>query len=121
MAQQAIAEGFLPDIISTDETTRSMYVSPTHSLPYVMSKYLALGMPFSDILRAATATPARLYGFDKAGTLEDGAWADIAVLRLEEKENTFRDSQGNTFRGSRLLVPQMTVKRGAIVYRQVDF
>ncbi|MPM89482.1 Deacetylase [bioreactor metagenome] len=121
MAKQAITEGFLPDTISTDETSRSMYVPPVHSLPYVMSKFLALGMPFADIFRATAFTPAKLYGFDKMGTLAEGAWADIAVFRVEEKEREFLDTHGNALSGSCLLVPQMTVKRGMIVYRQSEF
>jgi len=120
VARAAFEEGFFPDIISTDEIDRSLYKTPVYSMPYILSKYLALGMELPDIVKASTLTPARVYGLE-SGTLNDGAAADIAVFRIKEKNVNFLDSLGDVFPGSRLLIPQLTVKNGIIVYRQVDF
>lgn len=121
VAQQALAEGFLPDTISTDETTKSMYRQPVHSLPFIMSKYLCLGMSLQDVICATTWRPAQIYGFDGMGTLCEGANADIAVFKLIEKPMRFRDTRGDFLNGNKALIPQMTVKNGTILYRQVDF
>jgi dihydroorotase len=55
------------------------------------------------------------------GTLAAGAIADIAVLRPIRRATRFCDTLGEVFIGEQLLVPQMTVLGGRIVYRQVDF
>jgi dihydroorotase len=47
--------------------------------------------------------------------------ADIAVLRPVRRPTRFLDTTGEVFVGEQLLVPQMTVLGGRIVYRQIDF
>ncbi len=61
-AKAALADGFMPDIISSDLTWMTMFKQPTFGLPWLMSKYLALGMKLSDIVKACTATPAAVIG-----------------------------------------------------------
>ena len=73
----AVDEGFLPDVISTDLSCNSIYhAREPHSLLFVMSKSMAAGIPFMDVLKAVTATPARLMGMaGEIGTLMPGALA----------------------------------------------
>ena len=81
-AEQAIAEGFYPDTISTDQYIAHLGVDPPHHLPGTMSKYIAAGMPEAEVFARATAGPAGLLGLKgEVGTLAPGACADIAVLR----------------------------------------
>ncbi len=57
------------------------------SLPLVISKYLALGMDLTTIMKVVAETPADLMGMrDKIGTLKAGSDADIAffVLRFAD-------------------------------------
>jgi predicted amidohydrolase len=120
--KEAIAEGLIPDTISTDLTAQAIYVDKPYSLLYVIASFLAAGMPFLDVFRAVTVTPARLMKMEQEiGTLMPGAWADVAIFRLVEKPITFRDVFGNEIRGSSLLIPQMTIKSGRVVFRQTDF
>lgn len=78
VARTAMAQGFYPDIISTDHLRNSLRTDKVYSLLHVMSKYLNMGMSFFDILRAVTATPARLMKMQgQIGTLAPGACADI--------------------------------------------
>jgi len=117
-AFSALADGFKPDIISTDLTTLTWNKPPAYSLPFVISKYLNMGMSLPDVLAACTAVPARLLGMAGViGTLAPGAEADIAILRLEERDTEFLDSRGQKHRGNQLLIPQATIKAGRIVYR----
>jgi predicted amidohydrolase len=122
VARAAIRDGFLPDIISTDLSVSTLYMDYVFGLPYVMSKYLNLGVSLMEIVAASTSTTARWLGIqEQLGTLRPGAVADIAVLKLINRPTRFRDTPGEVFVGEQLLVPQMTVLGGKIVYRQVDF
>jgi dihydroorotase len=121
-AKAAIADGFPPDIISTDLTGLTAYTNYAFGLTYTMSKYLDLGLGLDQVIAAATAAPARQIG--KAGvlgTLAAGALADVAVLKLVNKPVRYRDAKGEEMVGNNLLVPQMTVLDGRIAYRQIDF
>jgi predicted amidohydrolase len=122
VARAAIADGFLPDVISTDYNTMTMYRHPVISLPYLMSKYLALGMPLPDVLKACTTRPADAIGLRGViGTLAPRAVADIVILKIVEQESWFYDCHDDRLKGHQLLVPQMTIKNGDIVFRQVSF
>lgn len=122
LAQAAIEQGFMPDVISTDLITFSAYQERLFSLPVVLSRLLALGMPLVEVIRCCTQTPARLMGLEgQIGTLRPGALADIAVMKIEDRDFTFTDSYGNSLKSSKILVPQMTVKAGKTRYRQIDF
>jgi len=119
VARQALRQSFLPDIISTDLTVRTLYRQPVFGLPHIMSKYLNLGVPLRDVVAACTTTPARFLGMDgKIGTLASGACADIAVLKQTVKRVQFRDTRGETVEGEEILVPQLTLRAGRVVYRQ---
>ncbi len=121
VAEKVFESGFYPDIISGDIT------APTYNrrgfcmnLPYVMSKFLALGMPLADVIRACTLTPAMAMKCE-LGTLAVGAPADICVAKLVNRECRFADRYGIERVGNLMLVPQMTIKDGQIMYCQVDF
>lgn len=118
----ALADGFLPDIISTDITTGSLFTNMVFGLPVVLSRYLEHGMALADVVRAATATPAQALGLSGTiGTLAPGAQADIAVFALRKRDIRMTNLAGEEMTVRRQLVPQMTVSGGEIVFRQVDF
>jgi dihydroorotase len=50
-----------------------------------------------------------------------GAIADVAVFKLIDKPMRFIDTNGDYYEGNKALIPQMTIKNGIILYRQVDF
>jgi len=122
VAVPAIKQGFLPDIISTDLTTSTLYMQPVISMPFVMSKYLAMGMELVDVIKRCTSVPATLIGMGgQIGRVQEGFNADISVLKLKKKSVRFIDYLGKEIQGDKILVPQVTVKDGTIVYRQSDF
>jgi dihydroorotase len=123
VAKAAIAEGFLPDVISSDVTRKTLFGDFVFSLPFTMMKFLHLGMSLENVVAACTATPARLIGMrGKLGTLARGAFADVAIFRRERKRPVVtRDESGDSIAMDDWLLPQMTVKDGKIVYRQIDF
>lgn len=121
-AKLAIDDGFYPDVISSDMSTVTKLAWPAYALPWVLSKYIALGMPLTEIIRSCTATPAKLLNMEQQiGTLIPGAFADIAIFALKKKAVTFADIHGEELDGDSVLVPQMTIKSGEMLYRQIDF
>jgi predicted amidohydrolase len=123
VAAAALAEGFMPDIVSTDATLGKMFHNQcVRDLPYVMNKMLEQGMPLVDLVRAVTETPANRMGMEgRIGTLKPGAMADIAIFRLENHRALHRDSLGNHLAVNTLFKPQMTVVDGNIAFCQADF
>ncbi len=121
-AVPAVREGFIPDIISTDISPITFYKQPAVSLPYLLSKYMGMGLSLEQVIDCATINPARLLGMEEElGSLNPGTEADIAVFKVKECQVTFGDYLGDVLKGDRILVPQMTIKGGEIVYCQTDF
>lgn len=121
VAKAAIDDGFEPDVISTDLTRGNLYDESVFGLPAVMSKYLALGVSLSNVVRACTVSPAHLLGMEgKIGTLAPGAFADVAVFRLRELPLEFRDVSGEVLTCNQVFIPQMTVLGGRVVYRSLE-
>ena len=118
----AIKSGFYPDVISTDLSCKTLYKDPVFSLPYIMSKYLMLGMPLTKIIKAVTITPASLMNSNNGlGTLSVGAEGNVSVFALDNIDIVFSDTQKRTRMGHQVLVPQLTVCQGKIVYRNITF
>ena len=112
--EQAIAEGFYPDTISTDQYRAHVSADPPHHLPGTMSKYIAAGMPEAEVLARATARPAALLGLEgEAGTLAPGACADLAVLQWNP-DGRLSDVLGVERPGGSW-EPLATVKSGEVV------
>lgn len=120
VAKAALANGFLPDIISSDLTVSTFRGSPhVRSLPHVLSKYLSLGLGLPEVLRRCTEIPAKLLGLEgEIGTLRPGARGDIAVFRLEDRTWEQEDFCGEKIRCEQLLVPQMSFLDGKPVFCQ---
>ena len=121
VARSAIAQGFTPDVISSDNNTSSWFLQPMHVLPRILSKFLDFGMGLPDVLDTATIRPAQLIGMPDLASMAPDTTADIAIFRHIRKELPYRDLAGHTFTGTQVLVPQMTFKDGQCVYCQADF
>ncbi len=115
VAEAAIRDGFLPQIISSDMTRATVNKGIiVRNLPFVMSKYLSLGMSLPEIVKAVSATP-RSY-LDADSPISQSRNADIAIMKIVDRETVFRDSSGNCRKGNQILVPLMTIKNGDIVF-----
>ncbi len=116
LAKQAVEEGFLPYTISTDLNKENWNSPLIFSLPLTMSKMLALGMKFDDVIKAVTTNAAKIYGDETLGTLKVGTPADISVFKLQEMKVQFVDKYSNTCIGNRILKPEATVVGGKLLY-----
>lgn len=119
--RKAMDQGFRPDMLSTDGIGVSMYRNKMFSLPIVMSKILALGMPLFDVVRATTETPAKNLGLEGVvGTLAPGAQADVCVMKKDERPLVFTDSYGAEQKADYLLSPKLTIRAGKLVFCDSD-
>jgi dihydroorotase len=114
-AVPATKQGFYPDVISTDLHTGSMNGGMKDILN-TMSKFLNLGMPLADVIRANTAKPAEVIKKPELGHLGVGAEADVAVLNLRRGTFGFVDSGGGKAHGDQKLECELTVKGGQVVW-----
>jgi dihydroorotase len=114
--RRAIEKGFLPDVISSDLHSISVF-GPVYDLPTTASKFLHLGMTLPDVVRCVTLAPAAAIGrAEELGHLSVGAVADIAVFALEEGEFAFSDTHGICEKGTLRLHPYATVRAGTVWY-----
>jgi dihydroorotase len=117
VVRQALAEGFYPDTISSD-LTRPGRATIVRDLPTTLSKFLSLGMPLADVVRAATGAPARAIGRSgELGCLAPGAAGDAAVFVVEEGRFPYQDADGNTLEGRYRWTPRLTVRAGRVWWR----
>lgn len=118
----ALTEHFLPDTISTDLVQGSVFQPGVFGLPRIMSKYLELGVPLLDVVRAVTERPAEIVNRKgQLGTLREGACADLAIFKLVDCDSSITDREGNSLTLHKMLVPQCTILGGKVVFRQFNF
>ena len=111
----AVRQGFIPDAISADLFSNTP-VTVGINLAYVMSKFLALGVPLEDVIRRTTMNPARIINRPELGSLSVGSPADIAVFEMLKGKFAFRGTGGGKIMGDRKLQCVMTLFGGEIVY-----
>jgi dihydroorotase len=119
MIEKALDQGFLPDTISTDLTFASATRGPVWDLTTTMSKLLHFGMPIEELVRRATAAPAKILGYEGTiGTLRPGANADVALLERRNGNFAMTDSDGNIVTTKERLIARTTIKDGRVWYER---
>jgi dihydroorotase len=109
VAEAALAADFPPDIISSDVHVLCID-GPAYDNLETMSKFLALGMDLTAIIRAVTLAPARVLKRPDLGDLSVGSTGDATILRIEDGSFKFVDSIGKTMAGKqRFAVDSMVV------------
>lgn len=114
-AVPATKQGFYPDVISTDLHIGSMN-SGMKDILNTMSKFLNLGMPIQDVIRANTSRAAEVIKRPDLGHLTVGAEADIAVMNLRRGKFGFIDVSGAKMLGDQKLECELTVKAGQVMW-----
>ena len=111
----ATQQGLFPETISTDLHTGSMNSAMKDQLN-VMSKFMAMDMPLTEVVKASTWAAAKAINHEELGHLSVGAIADVTVLNLREGKFGFYDVARFKKEGKNLLECEMTIKDGKIVY-----
>lgn len=113
IAEAAIAQGCVMDTISSDVHVYSANTPGMPYLPWVMSKFLAMGHSLEQVVAMVTQVPARVIGREpKLGTLQLGAPADLSLLEVVEGPVGFVDSRNNRRDGKVHLRPAGTIVSG---------
>ena len=113
VAEAAIAQGCPPDTISSDIHVFSANTPGMPYLPWVMSKFVAMGFPLERVVAMATQSPARVVGkVPKLGTLQIGAPADLSMFEVVEGPVSFVDTRNSKREGKMFLRPAGTVTAG---------
>jgi dihydroorotase len=114
-AVPAMQQGFHPDVISTDLHIGSMN-SGMKDILNTMSKFLNLGMPLADVIKANTSRAAEVIKRTDLGHLAVGSEADITVVRLHRGKFGFIDSSGWKMMGDQKLECELTIKGGRVMW-----
>ncbi|MGL4676370.1 MAG: amidohydrolase family protein [Brevinema sp.] len=115
-AHPAIQQDFKPDFVSTDIHGTSMNEC-CQDLLTVMSKCLAMGMSFEEIIRATTINPAKAFSLpDGIGTLVEGGIADIALFSIQEGHYAYKDICNGVVPAKQRIFCEMTFRNGELVW-----
>lgn len=110
-ARPMLAEGILPDVISSDVHVLCCD-GPAHDVLAVMSKFMALGMSLTEVIRATTQNPARALRRPELGSLKPGTPGDATILELAEGRFEHVDVSGEVILAETGLVSRGMVLRG---------
>jgi dihydroorotase len=110
-AEAAIADGFPPDIVSSDVHALSVD-GPAFDLLHTMNKLLNCGVPLPALVRMVTTAPALAMRRPDLSHLGIGAPADLALLRVADVPLRFTDAAGVQREGVRLLKPLGQLREG---------
>lgn len=112
VARVAIAQGILPDTISSDIYCRNRLAGPVHNLAHVMSKFFSVGMTLPQVIDCVTVNAAAGLRLLRKGQLKVGYDADLTVFSVKEEARPFIDSEGEEVTGEKHLVPLAAVVAG---------
>ena len=113
VAEAMLAGGFPPDIISSDVHVLCVD-GPAYDNMETMSKFLCLGMPLPDIVRAVTAAPAAALRRPDLADLSVGSTGDATVMRIEDGRFTFADVSGQFRTGTQRFALDSVVVAGRL-------
>lgn len=112
VARQAIAQGILPDTISSDIYCRNRIEGPVRSLAHVMSKFFSVGMTLPQIIDCVTWKAAEGLRLKRKGHLEPGYDADLTLFTFSDEACPLDDSEGESVLGHQHFVPLAAVVAG---------
>ena len=113
VAEAAIAQECPPDTISSDVHVFSANTPGMPYLPWVLSKFVAMGFTVAQAVEMGTVAPAKVISrVPLLGTLQVGAPADLSLFDWVEGPVSFVDTRNNKREGKGSLRPADTVAGG---------
>ncbi len=111
-ARTMMANGFLPDTISSDIHTLCID-GPAFDQVTTLSKFLCLGMELADVIAATTSNAAAAIRRPEYGSLRPGSLGDATILSVDAGSFDYVDVTGEHLAGDRKINSQAVVLRGA--------
>lgn len=112
VARAAIAQGILPDTISSDIYCRNRLNGPVYTLAHVMSKFFNVGMTLPQIIACVTHQAASGLRLRSKGAIEPGLDADFTLFTVAHESVLFVDAEGLAEQGDRQLIPVAAIVAG---------
>ena len=114
VGQRVLDQGVLPHCISTDLTLPGREKT-VHSMTEMMTRFLAMGFTFDQVVTMSTENPAKAVCVaDRLGTLAVGKQADLSVLEIKDGDWMVYDILGDGRKSDKAVVPVMAIKKGEI-------
>ncbi len=110
-ARAAMANGFLPDTISSD-VHQLCINGPAFDQVTTMSKFLCMGMELTEVIRRSTVSAAMALKRPELGTLKPGSAGDVTVLSVQQGRFDYVDVVGEKMEGDRKIVSEGVVIGG---------
>lgn len=110
-ARAMLANGFLPDTISSDVHTLCIN-GPAFDQVTTMSKFLCLGMSLPEVVAASTVNAAVALKRLELGSLKPGSVGDATVLSVKDGRFDYVDVVGEHLEGDRRIVSDGVVVKG---------
>lgn len=107
-ARDALSKGLQPFSISTDLHLRNLD-GPVYDLATTMSKLLAVGMSFDDVITAVTDNPRSVLGLGSTDNSKHGQKADFTLFDLQDSRIETTDAQGARLTLDKMFEPKLTV------------
>src|SRR5262245_60022654 len=102
-ARTMLANGFYPDTISSD--VHALCIDgPAFDQVTTMSKFLCLGVPFTEVLKQTTHNAAFALKRPQLGSLKPGSVGDASILSIKDGKFDYVDVLGEHLVGDRKIV-----------------
>jgi dihydroorotase len=112
-ARTMLANGFLPDTISSD--VHALCIDgPAFDLLTTMSKFLCLGVDLPTVIKGATQNAAAALQREDLATFRPGAAGDASILSHDLGAFDYVDSTGERMRGEQRLTAKGVVIAGSL-------
>ena len=114
VGQKILDQGVVPHCISTDLTVPGR-ANTVHSMTEMMTRFLAMGFTFDQVVTMSTENPAKAAGVaDRLGTLAVGKQADLSVLEIKDGDWVLYDILRDPKKSDKAVVPVMAIKKGEV-------
>lgn len=110
-ARAMLANGFEPDTISSDVHTLCIN-GPAFDQITTMSKFLCLGIPLANVIKASTVNAAMALKRPELGSLKPGSVGDATILSIKEGRFDYVDVVGEHLEGDKRIVSEGVVIAG---------
>ena len=111
VARAMLDAGFMPDTISSDVHSLNLE-GPVFDQATTLSKFLCLGTPLTDVIRATTANVATAIRRPELGTLRPGSAGDATIFTVGEGSFPYIDSTGERMNGNKRILVEGIALRG---------
>jgi dihydroorotase len=110
-ARAMLDAGFVPDTISSDLHILNLE-GPVFDQATTLSKFLSLGTPLNDVIRATTANAAAAVRRPELGTLRVGSAGDATIFTVSDGSFPYFDSVGERMTGNKKIAINGVVLKG---------